>query len=373
MLRRLLGPPIVACSAALAGAGPGTDYGIGVTLLGGHDSNPLEQSGSGPDGWLGQLGIDGFVRREASRRVTLFGDGELRGRRHESSLSDADDVAGNLRAGVSLAATPRLALLCGAEHALYRATFLDGETGEPYEVDSTPIPDRLDRDSTGWYANARWTHDRRLMFFLDTSFHDVGYREDYRETGLEPLDHAVLAFEPGVSLAVGHSARVMVSYVRGAVTYDEQSALDSTGDRVEEVRRSYRSSTLRVRARIAAPERWTFHAGASTTQREDSYAGFYDYGSWSGYASVDRDLGRAGTVRLYASHFDLDFANATVTGDPEDDKRNSTVHRLLARYEREVHRSAGAFVEIGLEEADSRDPAYAYDSDWLMAGIRYRH
>jgi hypothetical protein len=217
-------------------------------------------------------------------------------------------------------------------------------------------------------------HSRRLLLFLDTALHDVDYVEDYTDTtDLEPLDQSLLLLEPGVSIAVARGVRVMVSYVRGAIDYDDRSALDSAGERVDDVDRSYRSSTLRVRARITAPESWTFYAGASTTDREDTYGGYYDYGLWSGYVSVDRALGRVGTLRLYASHFDLDYANATVTGDPEDGKRNSAIQRWLGRYEIEVRKPVGAFVELGVEEARSRDRSEAYDSSWFLAGVRYRH
>jgi hypothetical protein len=374
MLKRFLGTLIVSCAGAVAvGGEPASEHGFGITLLTGYETNPQQQTDDGASAVLGQLGVDGFYRRAVTDRLTLFADGTARDRRHESAADGADTASLDARAGASLAPLARLRLLAGAEHSLYRATFLDRETGEVYEVDATPIPGRLDHDATGLFVNARWQHDRRWLFFLDTSLDEVRYVDDYAETtDLEPLDYRALRLEPGVSFAVTDTVQVLVSAGLTDLDYDEQSALDAEGDRVEGTRRSYRSTLLRARAKLEPWTRWKLYVGTSTSDRDDLHAGYYDYGAWSSYASVDRELGERGTLRLFTSRMQLDYANATVSADPEGPTRDSEISRLLARYEHDLLEPVGVFVELGSEQADSRDAAYSYDSDWLMAGIRYR-
>ena len=129
------------CTVCLAVAAE-TNGSFGVTMITGLETNPLRVSGDGPDGFFTQLQLDGGVNRSLSPSVALYLDGRVRGRLHESGVTDADNANGDVRFGASLTpshfARGRFGLSTGGLYSAYRGTFTDRDTGGVYEVDAIP-------------------------------------------------------------------------------------------------------------------------------------------------------------------------------------------------------------------------------------------
>jgi len=383
MDRRILAIAAAAVLSTAGAMGGETRTGYGVTLVSGYDSNPLRVSkeGNGSDGYFGQLRFDGQVSHAAASSLTLFVDGEVRGRFHESATSDADFGSGTARMGLaySPAALRKLVVGTGGRFTAYRTTYVDRADGEVYEVRSildpsvtTPIGDRLDFDAAELFLNLRWKQNEKFKLFLDTRLEETNYVEDYTATTyLEPLDFRSTTVEPGTSVQLHQAARLIFSVAYTALDYTEQSALDIDGYRVEDETRSYDFTRYRLTLRVTPSRHWSVWAGARSADRSDRYAGYYDYGSMSSYVSVDRTIGEKGKIRLYTSLSDLRYDNATVSGDLDGQTLDSEVRTVLTRYERDVREQARWFVEGGLRRADSKDPDFTYDSDWVLGGVRF--
>jgi hypothetical protein len=372
---------LVLVSASGAGAAQ-SDLDYGFTALLGHDSNPLRVSGDGPNGLFTQLALDAGYSRVVSPSVALFANGVAQARLYESSVSDADWASGNLRAGIGYSPrglTHRLALAAGGFYGLGRSTFTDRATGEVYEVDSisTPgatvlIPDRFDYDSYGAFVNASWRQNDRLRFFLDTAWERSDYANDYtRNTDLYPLDHRSLTVEPGLSVQLNRMVGMGFSVALTDLDYDARPALDAAGFAVPGTTSKYRYAQYRVTFLVRPTTRWFVRLSLRSDDRNDTFAGYYDYGSLSAYASVDRDLTPRSRVRFHASWRRLDYDTATVPDEPEL-IRATDVRRLLGRYERTFSRRLRWFVEGGTQDAGSRDPVFAYDQNWFLSGVQFR-
>jgi hypothetical protein len=383
MDRRILAVAAVAVLSIAGAMGGETRTGYGVTLVSGYDSNPLRVSkeASGPDGTFGQVRLEGQVTHTAASSLTLFADGQAHGRFHGSGTSDADFSSGTVRMGLALspASLRRLVIGAGGRYTAYRTTYVDRADGEVYEVSSildpsvtTPIGDRLDHDAAEYFFNLRWKQNEKLKLFLDTRLEETNYVEDYTATTyLEPLDSRATTVEPGASLQLHRAARLIFSVAFTDLDYTEQSALDADGFRVQDETRSYEYTQYRLTLRVTPSDRWNVWAGARSSDRNDRYAGYYDYGSVSSYVSVDRMIGEKAKIRLYTSLSDLNYDNATVSGDLDGQTLDNEVRTVLTRYERDLRERSRWFVEGGLRRADSRDPDFAYDSDWVLGGIRF--
>ena len=147
MDRRILAIAAAAVLSTAGAMGGETHTGYGVTLVSGYDSNPLRVSkeGSGPDGYFGQLRLDGQVSHAAASSLTLFVDGEVRGRFHESATSDADSSI--LSASIAALTTlwglvvPRILV----STSLMPAASTTARTAPPA---MTPVPGLAGRSST---------------------------------------------------------------------------------------------------------------------------------------------------------------------------------------------------------------------------------
>lgn len=364
----------------------GTEAEYGVTLISGFDSNPLQvwEKGDGSGAYFGQLRIDGQVSRAVIPAVTLFAGGDARGRFHQQAASGADVESAAVRAGFAFAPQrlPKLTFGVGGEYSAYRTTYTDRVTGDPYQVSSdldsgapstVEIGDRLDHDAAQLFFNLRWKQNRRFGLFLDTTFENTHYVEDYAgTTALEPLDFHSVTVEPGASVRVHEMATLILSVAQTDLDYTEQSALDATGQRIEGELRAYAYTEYRLTVRITPAERWKLWVGARSSDRSDVYAGYYDYGAVSSYFSVDRALGTRGSLRLYGSVSDLRYDNATVSGEVDGQTLDNHVRTVLTRYERELRGGLGWFAEGGARRVDSRDPVFTYDSDWFLGGVQFR-
>ena len=363
-----------------------TELDYGVTVMAGHDSNPLEVSTEAddqPGAGFGHLKLDGSVSHTFKRSFTLFADGDAVGRFH-SGESDADFSNLGARAGMAYSpnAAPRFLVGFGGRYSQFRTTYIDRATGEIYDVlredaqsieDTVEIPDRLDNDASELFLNLRWKQNSRLRFFLDTRLRDVGYVEDYaEETTLEPLDFSALSLEPGVSASVHDAVRVIFSVTWTDLDYDERSAIDSDGFRVPDETRSYEYTTYRLTVRARPGTGWNLSVGARVADRSDVYAGYYDYGSMSSYVSLERELGEANRVRFAVSYSDLEYDDATVTGDPQESTLDEKQVAYLTRFERSFHQRSRWFVEGGIRETDSRDPDFTFDGEWFLVGVELR-
>jgi hypothetical protein len=361
-----------------------TATGYGAALMGGYDSNPVLVTDDGPGGSFTQTHLGGWLRRDFGRDVALFVSGDIGGRLHDGGAANADYLAGDARAGVTWSPIPdgRLALTAGGFHSRYRSTFVDRLTGETYEVVASPptdpptnvaVPDRLDHDANGAFLEARWRHNRRLGLFVEAALDRVGYAESYTElTGLDGLDYRSLVLEPGLALQVSEAITLGMSVAFTDLDYEDRPALDATGNEVAATQREYRFAQYRLALRVLPAERWSLNFGAAHIGRDDTHAGYYDSATRSLHAAADRTIGDRGRVSVYGQLLRADYDAATVTGDSLDLLRGNDLRRLIARFEQGAGRHFEWFFEGGTEDADSRDPIYAYERDWFLSGVRFR-
>jgi hypothetical protein len=359
------------------------DYGVSAAL--GFETNPLRVSDDGANGAFTQLALDGSATRIFGPTVALFANGNLQGRFHESAVSDADLGFGGLRAGVGYAPRRfgggRLALAAGGILSASRSTFIDRQSGSIYEVEGrsgssppplVPIPGRFDANDYGAFLNTRWTQSRTVQWFLDLGWRRSHYINDYSATTeLAPLDHRLLSVEPGVNLQLGPILNLGLSVALTDLDYDARPALDEAGNEVAGTKRNYRHATFRSTFSIAPGPRWNLRLGLRVGDRQDLYAGYYDYESRSVFTSVDRELGSRSLLRLVAAWNDLQYDNATVP-DATDLFRGTEARTLHLRYEYRIGKQLLWFADVGDRSTDSDDFVFAYDQNWVLSGIQFR-
>jgi hypothetical protein len=359
-------------------------YGVGV--IAGFDSNPLLVADDGPSGAFTQLSLNGGVTRYMGEQssTAVFGAARLATRTDESPTSRAGYDSGSARAGVAFSPRftgHRLVVSTGGRLSGYRGTFVDRATGRVYEAAvapptdppaTVPIADRLDFDSTGTFLNLRWKQGPKLTWSVETSWDRTDYIEDYAEkTDLDSLDSRAFTVRPGATFRVGGRTAVSFHVALSDLDYDDRPALDRIGNEVPDTRRAYRYTRYQLAVRVEPADAWHLNVGVDAGGREDTYAGYYDSETRSGYFALNRDLGRSSSLRLLAAMRDVQYDHATVTGDPADEIRSSDERRFVGRYVHSLAERLRWFVEGGVERTDSRDPVFAYDRDWVLTGIQF--
>ncbi len=361
----------------LAAADNELDYSL--TLATGVDTNPLEVSSDGPNGSYTLLGLNGNFSSELSERTRYFLDGSVRARLYESTASDADRTAGHVRTGFSLLPQRwghgRLAFTFGTEYSIRRSTFIDSETGNVYDISTgsgpVAIPDRYDYDDLELFFKTYWKLNRRVRLSLGTEWHQADYVKDYPEIpDFYPLDSTSLVVTPEIRLRINGMATLYASVKFIDRDYDNRPALDMGGDDVAGTNREYHDTRYSLTI-LLRPEQWKIRLGLSGADRSDTYVGYYDYASAGSRLSIQREIGTRSSVQLYASARELEYDNALVPGDPSQETRGKDVTRFKARYDRKFLQSFSWFVEGGSERTDSQDPYWAYDSDWIQAGVKF--
>jgi hypothetical protein len=375
---------LLAGGAGAVTHGGATQVGYSVELFGGYDSNPLRVMGDGPDGAFSQLRLGGALTRAVAPSVSLCTNGEASRRFHEGGTAAADESGGDLQAGIVLSpdrlARGRLVLAVGGTYALYRATFIDPETGEVYRAftvpesdppTTTPVPDRLDHRIVGGFARLRWRQLPSLSLTLDVSRDRVDYAEDYADaTDLDPLDQRALVIEPGARWQMRAGMSLSYSMAWTDLEYRARPAVDASGQPVGDTVRAYRYLQHRLSLRAQPVAGWTLWTGLAHADREDTFAGYYDHTALTAFAAADWAPGAKSRVRLYAQARELDYARATVDGDPAGEVRSGDAQRLMARFERAWTRHLSWFVEAGGQREDANDAIFAHERQWSIAGLR---
>ena len=124
--------------------------------------------------------------------------------------------------------------------------------------------------------------------------------------------------------------------------------------------------------RLTPSSRWDVRFGLRSAGREDTYAGYYNYDAFRGFASAERKLGRSGAVQLHVSMRDLDYDHATiVTQDSTEAFLGRDMTRFIGRYDHAIAPGLNAYFEAGAERTDSIDPLWKQDRDWGMVGVRF--
>jgi hypothetical protein len=163
-----------------------------------------------------------------------------------------------------------------------------------------------------------------------------------------------------------------VSWLLQEFEYASRAAVDSEGQVVQGTTREYRFSRPRLTLSARAGEDWTVRGGLVGGDRRDTYAGYYDSGSWAAYVSAHRAGPRSG-IRLYLSHGSTGYDHATVGSEPGSPTLRGDDVELAGRFDRGISRRVRWFVEGGAQRSDSRDPVFSYDRNWMLAGIHYEH
>jgi hypothetical protein len=382
-------PLVVLALAAAPAVGdvPGpTRTGYTAALAFGHDTNPLEVStrGDGPGGTFGQIRLEGEVEHGVAAGITLFADGAARLRLHDEAAANADVGSGAVRGGLawSPAAAPRFVVAAGGRYEIDRGTYTDRSTGEAYAIaagSGTAAPahvrigDRFDRDSIAAFVNLRFKESERLRLFLDAGLEQTNYVEDYAGiAGLESLDSRSVTLEPGLSVQVHDSTRLIASVARTGLDYERQPALDAGGDPVAGRARSYDYTRYKLTLQVNPGPGWRLWFGGHATGRNDAYAGYLDYRATTSYLALDRDLGPKTKLALQASHGDLAYDNATISGESDGSTLDERERIVLARLERSLREDTRWFAEAGTRHTTSRDPDLVHDGTWLLCGVEFR-
>ena len=363
-----------------------TEVDVGLTLAFGYDSNPLRVSVDGAGGGFLDARLDSRLDVALGRGVEFFLDADGLKRFHGSDLSNGDYQRADLQVGLAVSpirmGRTRLSIALGGLHELRRSTFTDRLTADVYEVPTdpptvpatmTPIPERFDSNTTGAFLDLRLRPSRRLRLFLETRLEKSNYPEDYSPTtSLEPLDNRSVTLEPGFLYRVNGLLAFQVSLALTDLDFKEKPALDGSGNEVPGTSREYRYADYRVRVRLSPTQQWRVSLGLSSSDREDTFAGYYNFDAWTSFVSMDRRVGKNTRFQAYASLRMLDYDAAVVPGDPNGEIRGNEVFRLIGRFDRKLREHVGLFVEGGTQRTDSRDPIFAYDRDWVLTGIRIR-
>jgi hypothetical protein len=375
--------------AILFGAGNTTaakvEAGAGLDLVAGYDSNPLLIAGDGLGGAFGQASFSAGVNVGAGRSGSFFFDAAGLDRRYDSETTDGDYRHADLRTGVLMpqirAGRTRISLTAGVGHQIRRSTYTDRLTGGVYEVVTDPnppattalIPHRFDTDTAGAFLDLSWRLNRRLRVFLDTRLEQTDYVEDYEGiTTLDPLDFRALHLEPGVQVRVNDLLAIVASVAWTDLDFDRQFALDANGDEVVGTTREYRYTRYRLRFLMTPGRQWHVNVGVLAADRQDTWAGYYDFGALTGFVSALRTFGDRNRLQLFASGRRLDYEHATVLGDPDAVTRGSDMRRFAVRFDRVLNRYLGLFVEGVVLRTNSEDPIFTYDQDTALVGVSIR-
>jgi len=363
---------------SLAGEG---EWSHEIGLNTGYDSNPLKLPENEQGGGFTEAAFDGSFDFDYSRRHAFHLDLEAAARRYGSSLSDADTTRAGLTAGFEL--TPyvedfsALELDLGTRLTGRRATFTSRQTGEVYEIDDgsgtlVALPDRFDYNRVEVFADLEWRLNLRTQLFLDTEYTFKDYVEDYDSVAtVESLDYGGLTFRPGARFDATRLLEVELSAVRTGREYDERTAVDATGTSVPGTLREYVTTGLDAKLRLRPESRWRWTFGLETLDREDSYAGYYDYSSWTARALSRFRVSSRDRLRLYASFSDREYDNSTVNSEVNGELRSSETLRLRAAYTRKLSRRFDVTAEVGLRSVDNPNPLYEYDRNSLGVWISY--
>jgi len=356
------------------------DFSAGAGLTYGVDSNPLELPEEARSGAFTQGEFDLSLSPVTGRRFGFLGSASGARRYHEASTRDADEGWADLRGGIAvvpyLNGSRRVTLAAGGTYGAYRTTLIDPVTGSVYEQPSgtsgaTPIPDRLDFESTGAFLDLRWQAGKNMLLYLDAESSRRSYINDYDEaTGLYPLDDRSVSFEPGIRARVLRAVIVDFSWNRTVRRYTELPALDENAAEVPGVRREYLYSRYQASVKIAAGAKWEFLAGFRGTDRSDEHQGFYDSLGRSSVVAVGCTPAERTRLRLTASRSALDYPNAPVGTNPNGETRESDVRRLVAQAEQTLAGGLTVFMQAGREESEDQDPAYVYSRRWAQAGVK---
>ena len=374
----LLGLALVSvCAGAVCASDAAFELGVDVAL--GYDSNPLRLNAAGLQrgSAFTELTLQGGVGLPLSRRVDATLDGRVTTRLHESLADHGDREDLDLTAALEIRPNPRsrrrLLLRVGAGLGIARSTFTDRTTGEIYQVASQPIPGRFDADTAGAFVDARWRVHRRVRVSLAARLDEARYPDDYStSTNLLALDYDAFSLRPGIQLQIGGKVVLSFDAVLSDVDYDAQPALDGAGQEIAATLREYRYANYSMTVRWVPSPRWNLRLGVVDGTRDDTYAGYYDFGSSTLFASLDHRPSRRDRFQVYATTRHLDYSAAPVPGGVNGEFRGNDVNRFLARYDRTFGRQLGGFVVAGTQYTVSADPIFSYDRDWFETGLRYR-
>jgi len=369
---------VLAAGGVLAGE---AEWNHEVGLNTGYDSNPLKLPDNEKGGGFTEAAFDGGLDFEYSRRNAFHLDLEAKTRRHGSSLSDADRTTAGLAAGFEL--TPyvkdfsALQLDVGTRLAVRRGTFTSRQSGQVFEVDDgggtfVAIPDRFDYNRMETFANLEWRLNLRTQLFLDSEYTFKDYVEDYHGIAtVESLDYDGLTFRPGARFDATSMLNVELSAIRTDREYDERTSVDTTGTSVPGTLREYVYTGFDAKLRLRPENRWRWTFALQTLDREDTWAGYYDYTSWTARVWTRFRISSRDRLILSTSLSDREYDNSTVNSELNGELRSSETLRLRAAFTRKLTRRFDVTVEAGLRSVDNPNALYEYDRDSLGVWIGY--
>jgi hypothetical protein len=308
----------LALAIAIAPGAAAADGTVDVRVAYGYDSNPLELADGDGDAFT-EAGLTASLKLRPEQRTQFFLRVSGAERYHGSDAEDADSTRAAARAAVAFIpyrkGTRRVALVLGGDYRVKRSTFVDPETGNVFEY--------IASDALG--TTLQSIADR---FDSDTleSFVDLRVRVNRRVR---------------LRLEARHEQR---DYVED---YPEIDGLESI---------DFEALELEPGIRIGLVD------GVGLTL---------------GYASMQRD---------YDEQPALDAAGNTVAGvereyeddgyhvanDPNGEVRGLDAWSGYGRFERDLAKGFGLFVELGAQRVDNEEPVLAYDKDWAMTGFQFR-
>jgi len=369
------------CSAGFASAAD-NEAELELAVSAGWDSNPLDLPWDEESSAFTSIDLDAALTSSWSPAISGFARIDGTTRFFESDFSDADLVLADTALGIGW--TPRIngrrnvSIAFGVSYAVFRAAYVDPATGDVAFVQTggssqEEIRDRFDFDGVGGFMDLRWRARPHLLAFLDVEYVERDFAEDYDELPtVEPLDESSLRFKPGIRWLVSYNVALDVTFEISRREYDDLRALDQGATPVDGSRREYGYVGARISVRLQPTNSLNLAFGLRGTERDDTFAGYYDYEATGLFASAGYGFGDRTRVRLSLSQRSIRYDQATIGNDPSLPLQENDTFRVLGRVERDLNERFTWFVEASAERADSRDPIYEYDRDWARSGVSFR-
>ena len=352
-----------------------------IDLTSGFDSNPLQMPVNEPDGMFLEAKLGANMDREIASGVSMFFDLSTTLQRYESNVSDADTSRGDLKAGFEFVPyrnrQKRIKLQVGGRLVVNREIFTSRSSGTVFSVSDglggqVEIPDRFDSNRTEGFFDVEWRLNYRMRLSLDTTYIDKNYTEDYSSLStVESLDYNSFGFEPKFRVDLTDSLDLKASVEVVDREYDTRTALDLTGISVPGSVREYDDVTYSLAVYYRPKAVWALSGGVSLSDREDVYAGYYNYDELSYYGTFRTKIGQRNQLRTRVSVNDRDYVRAIVNGEINGEIRENNNVRVKSSFSRTLTQNLSLTVEAVFYEVKSRNALYEYDRNQLGVWVTF--
>jgi hypothetical protein len=247
-------------------------------------------------------------------------------------------------------------------HYLYIDQFFDASVSN-----ADILSNRLRQHEFGLDGHVERSLYRDLYLRLEGAVRDVDVL-DYPDDYWAWLLGGRFEYRPGPKVAAG------ILYNHADEDYDErpQRAADGEPSPGTTVHIVDESLGVYARGRWGRDRRWGVDGALTGILRTDDGGGYYDYRAWRGRLLVRGPLfGWRWESGVYYGDTDYDVRPSSF-GDVTSPRLYRTWYQFRLRFDRQLTRRWGCFVEALTQENRSNNPLDVYDHQWAAAGISFR-